>query len=136
MEEILNMVVSELKIIIQQYSAKLTQRVPETAQGFQEDIFQTLLATQNQLYMPAQLLTESKEYLKVLELIVRYMKAGNGNGYLRKEPTGRRPLPCLSSSSRGCSRKAELTNPSPPHQLGSRKKRRAICPSNSKAMRT
>jgi len=38
-------VVSELKIIIQQYSAKLTQRVPETAQGFQEDIFQTLLAT-------------------------------------------------------------------------------------------
>jgi hypothetical protein len=58
--------------------------VPETAQGFQEDIFQTLLASQNQLYMPAQLLTESKEYLKVLELIVRYMKAGNGNGYLRK----------------------------------------------------
>jgi hypothetical protein len=34
-----------------------------------------------------QLLNESREYQKVLDLIYRYMKQGNGNVYLRKGPS-------------------------------------------------
>lgn len=34
--------------------------------------------------MPGQLLSESREYLKVLDLITRYLKNGNGNLYLRR----------------------------------------------------
>jgi hypothetical protein len=37
--------------------------------------------------MPVQLLNESREYQKVLDLIYRYMKQGNGNVYLRKGPS-------------------------------------------------
>jgi len=37
--------------------------------------------------MPVQLLNEAREYQKVLDLIYKYMKAGNGNIYLRKGPS-------------------------------------------------
>ena len=37
--------------------------------------------------MPVQLLNESREYQKVLDLIYKFMKSGNGNVYLRKGPS-------------------------------------------------
>ena len=40
-------------------------------------------------YMPMQLYLETKEYLKVIELMLRYMKAGHGNPYLKKKVPSR-----------------------------------------------
>lgn len=40
-------------------------------------------------YMPMQLYLETKEYLKVIELMLRYMKAGHGNPYLKKKAPSR-----------------------------------------------
>lgn len=44
------------------------------------------MAQQAQVYMPIQLLNESREYYKCLDLIFRYLKNGNGNIMLRKGP--------------------------------------------------
>ena len=36
------------------------------------------MAQQSQIYMPMQLMNEAKEYLKVLELCLKYMKTAKG----------------------------------------------------------
>ena len=77
-------VANELKEIIRCYQEKLVLRVPDVANGFQEDTFQSTMASINQQFMPGSLLNETKEYLKVIELINRYMRNGKGHIYLRR----------------------------------------------------